>query len=96
MVREADNDNDGLINCQGDNHLGTGDVSKTDEWPPPSPLFGTFPKIHPFWRRHLSLLGEREPLHCRALFWKTQNSEFLIKLGEPFPKENKFYLKKKG
>ena len=46
MVREADNDNDGLINCQGDNHLGTGDVSKTDEFsekfqtafdpPPPS------------------------------------------------------------
>ena len=29
-------------------------------WPPrplcpPSPSFGTFPKIHPFWRRHLSL-----------------------------------------
>ena len=45
MVKEADNDNDGLINCQGDTHLGTGDVSKTDQFsekfqtafdPPPS------------------------------------------------------------
>ena len=32
MVREADNDNDGLINCQGDTHLGTADVYKTDEF----------------------------------------------------------------
>ena len=47
MVREADNDNDGLINCQGDTHLGTGDVSKTDEFSekfqtafdPPAPSF---------------------------------------------------------
>ena len=32
MVREADNDNDGLINYQGDTHLGTADVYKTDEF----------------------------------------------------------------